>query len=293
MTNTTPIQDVFIGRAHGVGHILRDRVWRMVAFASNEPLLVELLPNNPPTLRFRRKSDGDSCIEFGNITPGGLANVVFGEEQILKSEVIGSTIQTVKNRDGVAPITVKFADMFAQTDTSSSTTKTGVSTSLTVKATEKIEGLVGASFEQSITLAANREVTDTHGKSATSSASGEEATTIPKGDSVQITETRARTDVIIPVTAVGLFVHTVAVGKHSGGRWKGKRGVGYAMWDSWQNFCDVIRRDAPDNWDLTGSFKDHPAWHADLWALDPLHAAISYEVTYQGRIDRTYTVRAI
>ena len=164
MTEKT-LQSIFLPRAQGVGHLMRDRVWRMTAFASNEPLTVELLDGPAPMIRYRRVSDGDACIEIGAITPGPLAAVHWGEEQVLRSEQIGSTQQTIDNRDGPAPVSVKFADVFAETHSSSSSSKTGVSASITVKSTQKIGGVVG--FEESITLAANREVSESEGSSST------------------------------------------------------------------------------------------------------------------------------
>ena len=84
----------------------------------------------------------------------------------------------------------------------------------------------------------------------------------------------------VKVTAHGKFTHTVAVGKHSGGHFVGHHNKGYARWDSWNDFVDVVNRRAPDNWDLAASFKQKPAWHADLWALDALESDVAYEVTY-------------
>ena len=267
---------------------MRDRVWRTAGFASNELLTVELLDGPKPTLRYRRTSDGDSCIEIGEITPTGLANVLWGEERTLKSEQIGSTSQIVDNRNGVAPIPVKLADQFAKTDSQSESEKTGVSVSVTVKASQKIGGV--ASFEESITAAANHEISETHGSSVTHSESGEEHTVVPVGKRVRITETRSRSDVEIPVTAVGQFNHTLGIGKHSGGHWKGGAGRGYGWWKSWEDFVECVKGDAPDNRDFATSLREHPPWHTDLWALNPLDAAVCYTVTWEGRMMRTYTV---
>ena len=286
----TSLQDLFRGRAQGVGHLMRDRVWRTAGFASNELLTVELLAGPNPTLRYRRASDSDLCIEIGEITPTGLANVVWGEERTLKSEQIGSTTQVVDNRNGVAPIPVKLADQFAQTNSKSESEKTGVSVSVTVKASQKIGGV--ASFEESITAAANHEISETQGSSATRSESGEEQTVVPVGTRVRITETRARSDVEIPVTAVGQFSHTLGIGKHSGGDWRGGSGRGYGWWGSWDNFVACVKGDAPDNWDFATSLREHPPWHADLWALNTINAAVAYTVTFVGRSQRTYTVGA-
>ena len=287
MTEKT-LQSIFLPRAQGVGHLMRDRVWRMTAFASNEPLTVELLDGPAPTIRYRRVSDGDACIEIGNITPGALAAVHWGEEQVLRSEQIGSTQQTIDNRGGPAPISVKFADVFAETHSSSSSSKTGVSASITVKSTQKIGGVAG--FEESITIAANREVSESEGSSSTRSETADEATTVPAGKRVRITETRTRSDVDIPVTAQGTFTHTLGIGKHSGGDWQGKPGEGHGWWSSWDDFVQCVDGQAPDNWDFATSLREHPPWQADRWALNPIDGAVAYVVSWEGRVVRTYTV---
>ena len=286
-----PIHEIFLGRAQGVGHLMRDRVWRMAGFASDEPLSVELIPGDTPTIRYRRESDSDACIEIGQITPGALAAVHWGEEQVLRSEQIGSTQQTIDNRKGPAAVSVKFADVFSETHSSSSSSKTGVSVSVTVKSSQKIEGV--ASFDESITAAANREVSESEGSSSTRSVTGDESTTVPAGKRVKITETRTRSDVEIPVTAQGTFTHTLGIGKHSGGDWKGKSGEGFGWWSSWDDFKQCVDGQAPDNWPFATSLREHPPWHADLWALDPIDAAVAYVVTWEGRVVRAYTVETL
>ena len=282
------LESIFLPRARGVGHLMRDRVWRMTAFASDEPLTVELLGGPAPTIRYRRVSDGDACIEIGSITPGPLAAVHWGEEQVLRSEQIGSTQQTIDNRHGPAPVSVKFADVFSETHSSSSSSKAGVSVSVTVKSTQKIGGAVG--FEESITAAANREVSESEGSSSTHSDTADEATTVPAGKRVRITETRTRSDVDIPVTAQGTFTHTLGIGKHSGGDWKGKPGEGHGLWSSWDDFVRCVDGQAPDNWDFGTSLREHPPWHADRWALNPIDGAVAYVVSWEGRVVRTYMV---
>ena len=285
-----PLHEVFRGRAQGVGHLMRDRVWRMVGFSSDEALLVELIPGPNPTIRYRRESDHDSCIEIGNITPMGLTHVMWGEETFLESRQIGSTEEIVDNRKGVSTINVKFSDLFGHTETRSDSEKTSVSVSVTVKASEKIEGV--ASFEEAITAAANHEVSETQGSSSTRTETGEENTSVPVGKRVRIVETRTRSNVEIPVTATGKFSHTLALGKHSGGKFRGGHGRGYGSWSSFEDFASCVRGEAPDNWDFATSLREHPPWQADLWALNPIDARVAYTVTYNGRTSRTYLVEA-
>ena len=40
------------------------------------------------------------------------------------------------------------------------------------------------------------------------------------------------------------------------------------------------------------AFKEHPAYHADLWALDALNATVKYKASFEGRVVRSYTVEA-
>ena len=282
------IHEVFLGRAQGVGHLMRDRVWRMVGFASNEPLRVELLAGVKPTLRFRRVSDGDALIEIGEITPIGLTDLVWGEEQTLHSREIGSTEEIVDNRNGVSSIDLKFSDVFSETHSSSESEKMGENISLTIKSSQKIEGV--ASFDESMTVAANHEISNTHGKSVTRGGSGEERTTIPVGKRVRITEIRTQSDVVIPVTAKGKFTHTFGIGKHSSGNWKGDNSKGHGWWPSWEDFVLCVLGNAPDNWDFATSLREHPPWRADLWALNEIQVNMAYTVKFTGRVQRRYTV---
>ena len=288
--NVKPLHEVFLGRARGVGHILRDRVWRMTAFSSKEDLEVELLqnPDGTSTLRYHRSSDGDGCIEFANIKPDGLAAVHFGEETTLKSEMVGSISEVIDNRYGAADIAVKFHDLFRKTESQETDKKAGTSVKVSVKSTESIEGV--ASFEESVEAEAHAEIDESEGESTTNETEGEEGTTVPKGKRVRIVETREKADVSLDVTAHGKFSFLLTVGKHSGGKFVGHQGRGFVSWDSWQDFVDVISGNSPDNWDLAESFKEKSAYRSDLWVLKPLSANVRYVVKFEGRVSRSYTV---
>ena len=277
-------------RVQGVAHILRDRVYRMTGATSGEPFRVYLLQGGDGliTLQYRRVSDADALIEIGNIKPDGLANVVFGDERILKSELIGSTSETVDNRDGAEEIEVRLKDLFGRKESKETRKSAGTSISATVEASEEIEGV--ASFKESVRTEAHAEISETEGSETSREDEGEEKTKVPVGIRVKITETRTRADTEMDVTARGKFLFTLAAGKHSGGHWKGKQGRGHVFWSSWQDFEDVVMRRAPDNYDLAESFKGHPPWHADLWVLDPMDSEVRYTVKFEGRVLRDYRV---
>ena len=285
-----PLFEVFERTAQGIAHILRNRdVWRMAGSTSGEPFSVGQYPNpdgETVTLQFRRKRDGDGMIEFRNVKASGLASVVFGDEHILRREQLGSVSEEVDNRHGVAPVEVKFRDLFSQTDSKSTDKSAGTSVSVSVEASESIEGV--ASFSEKIETEAHAEITESEGSETSREQEGEESTVVPEGKRVAITETRERADGLITVTAQGKFDFNFVAGKHSGGKFVGGHN---AYFDSWEQFCDVVNGDAPDNINLAKSFKEHKPWHADLWALDPLNAEVRYDVHFEGRVRRTYTVK--
>ena len=289
--SSRPLYEVFEHRARGIGHILRDRgIWRMAGFAANEPLHEYQYPNDDGsvTLAFVRRSDGRARIEFRNVKPAGLSEVNFGEETVLKSEFLGSNEEIVDNRDGTGDIEVSFRDLFAKSDEKSKETKksAGTSVSVTVSASESIEGV--ASFDESITAEAHAEYSESESSTTSTSREeeGEESTVVPVGKRVRITENRSRADTQQEVTARGDFTFGIAAGKHSGGRFVGR----FAKFDSWSDFCDAVRGEAPDNVCLAESFKNRHPWHADLWALNPLNSEVKYNVKFEGRVMRTYKV---
>ena len=72
------------------------------------------------------------------------------------------------------------------------------------------------------------------------------------GKRARITETRTRADVEVSVTADGKYNHVIKIGHHSGGKFVHH---GYAKWDTFQDFVDVVEGRAPSNWSLADSFR--------------------------------------
>ena len=292
--SSKPIHEVFLRRARGVGHILRDRVFRMTGFSASEPLTVEVDQQDDGSMRirFRRESDGHGVIEFQNVQASSVSAIHFGEETLQNPETLGSNVEVVDNRKGVAEIPVSFRDLFSKSHGKEHTDEksAGTSVSVEVTASQSIEGVAG--FEEKVSAEAHAEISqsDTETEDTTSEFEGEEGTTVPVGKRVRITETRTRADVVQDVTGHGDFTFSLQVGKHSGGKFVGGHNRGWAKWDSWQQFVDVVKREAPDNWGLAKSFKEHHAYHADLWALDPLDAEVRYVVKFTGRVMRSYVV---
>ena len=294
MEKTLP--DVFLRRAQGIGHILRDRgIYRMQGFGGGEPLTAYLYdnPDGSNRLMFRRSSDGDAAIQFNNMMPGDLDQTHFGEETILSAELIGSSVAVIDNRAGVADVDVDFRETFSEEDSKEKAKEksAGTSVSVSVEAEEGIEGI--ASFKESVEAEAHAEISESESDTSTDghTSDDDERTTVPVGMRVRITQNRRRADTSIHVTAHGPFTHDVTVGKHSGGHFvSGRHGRGKAHWDTWDQFEAVIHRDAPANWDLAESFAKRGPWHADLWALDPLNSGVAYTLKYQGRVLYDYTV---
>lgn len=292
---TRPIHEVFLHRAQGVGHLLRGRIWRTDGWAANEALVSEQINNGDGTitLRYHRKSDGDGCIEFANIKAKGMdgGGLHYGEEHLLKSEALGSAVETYRN-GGKHPVTVKFRDLFSHSThkEKEDSESAGTSTSVEVSATESIEGF--GEISETVTEEIHAEIahSESSGEETSKEFEGEEETEVGPGECIKVTENRSRADTVQDVSGHADFSFVMTIGKHSGGRFHGKNGEGYARFDTWEQFLDVIRGRAPDNWPLARSFKQHGPWHADLWALNPLDSEVRFQVKFTGRQVRDYRV---
>ena len=60
---------------------------------------------------------------------------------------------------------------------------------------------------------------------------------------------------------------------------------GYAQWNTFQDFRDVVEGRAPSNWSLADSFRKRPLLDSLKWALDELNASVRYKVKV-GRAGR-------
>ena len=287
MSKSIPLFEVFRVRAHGVQHILRFACAGAMAFEGIKPedYIVDS-KGDGTELWYTSPHDKYAHIVFSNIKAAGVSGIKYGTSTVTKEEQIGSNEQIVDNRDGVADVEVKFSDLFSETDSKEDSKSAGTSVSVTVESQQNIEGF--ASFDESVTAEAHAEMEESEGHSTTHEDTGEEGTTVPKGKRVRIVETRSKASGEIPVSARGDFTFSMTIGHHGSHGWHS----GTARFDSWQQFCDVITRNAPDNYPLAKYFKDHPPYHADLWALNPLDSEVRYIIKFEGRVMRTYSVQA-
>ena len=230
-------------------------------------------------------------IEFGNIQAMDPRNVLFGPETLLKSEQLGATSQTVNN-GGYRDININLRDLFGKEDSSEESTEKSAGTSLkvSVESEQDVEGF--AKFKESVEAEAHAEVSESSSRSQTSSheEEGGEDTSVPPGGCIIALESRARADTSQVVTASGAFTHTVRVGQYSH-KVAPKHKWGMVQWDSWAQFVDVVKGEAPDNWPWATKFKEHPPNHGDLWALADINSPLRYVVKFEGKIIRKYSVQ--
>ena len=299
MPKATPIHEIFLSRARGVGHLMRFYFPGLDGFRSDESLSVDMIPGSGttgPTLRYWRRwisatgKRRHGFVEFANITAADPRSVVFGPETTLKSEVIASLKEPVHN-GGYAPITVKFEDVFGKetADEESEDKSAGTSVKVAIESEQDIEGF--AKFKESVEAEAHAEVSESssHSEAVSTEQAGGEETEIPEGKTVIITETRSRADTVQTVTASGRFTHTVRVGQYTP-HVKPQHKWWAAEWPSWDQFKDVVHGDAPDNWPMVETFKAHPPQHGDMWALADVNAPLRYEISFEGKIIRAYSV---
>ena len=282
-----PLHEVFMRRARGIAQACGERVSHIPAIRPNEPVKVTLhRDGDSSTLRFYFTNHHDACLELSEIKPNGLANVVFGDQNVLNSQQIGSISEEVDNLDGVGDVEVNFRDLFAEKETSDSTHSEGGSVKTSIESEQSIEGV--ASFKESVEVEAHAEISESRGSETDKEDEGSEGTTVPIGKRARITETRTRADVEVSVTADGKFNHVTKIGHHSGGKFVHH---GYAKWDTWQDFVDVVEGRAPSNWSLADSFRKRPLLDSLKWVLGELNAAVRYKVKWEGRVLRTYSVK--
>ena len=290
-----PLHEVFMKRARGVAQACGNRVSRFPAIRPDEPVKVTM-NSAGNRLNFYFTNHHDACVEFSEIKPDGLANVVFGDEHVLNSTQLGSISEEIDNRNGVGDVEVNFRDLFAEKETSESTHSEGGSVKTSIESEQSIEGV--ASFKESVEVEAHAEISESQGSETDKESEGSEGTTVPgpifdpdtgemkaPGKRVRITETRTRADVEVEVSAQGKFNHVTKIGLHSGGHFKHGH---YAQWNTFQDFRDVVQGRAPSNWSLADSFRKTPLMDSLKWVLDELSAAVRYKVKWEGRIVRTY-----
>ena len=296
MSNARPIHEVFNKRARGVGHVLRDRVPRFHGFKGQEKLVPRVYDQDGGSMliQFYRENDIGAVIEFGNVTAAGTANTRYGPETILKAQDLGAVSEMVDNRTGYKPIEVDFNDLFSKTDTKEDTKSGGTSTKITLDASESIAGF--GSIKESIAEEVHAEFAEREGTTTKNERSGGEGTIVPVGKRVQIIMTRKRVDSELEVTSNAMFTHQLHVGQHDhrwNHGWKGHRTRDNFFWDTWEQFVDVVKGEAPSNYELGMSFMKHPASHADLWVLDALEGEVKYKVKFEGKIIKEFAVHGV
>ena len=295
--NAKPIQEVFRQRAQRIGFVLKNRIGRFHGWNPNgEPMRVEVRDagGDAKLIHFIRRSDPRCYIEFGNVVAAGTANTRYGPETVLASQDLGAVSEMVDNRTGFKSIEVGFADLFSKTDTKEDKKSGGTSLRISVDASEGIEGF--GSIKESVTSEVHAEFAETEGSSVKNERSGDEGTIVPVGKRVKIIETRKRADTQLEVFSDAQFTFNLKCGSHDprwNHGWKKGGPPHKAYWNTWQDFVDVIKGEAPDNIDLAENFHKHPAHHYDLSVLDPLDGEVKYTVRFEGKIIKDYSVQGV
>ena len=303
-----PIHQVFEHKAKGLLHLMRGRgIWGLATFDLDHSLAV-VEEQNDDSINLLFKVDKDHGVMFRNIIGAGITDVTYGEETIAEETDLGSVSEVADNRKGVGELEVEFNDMFSQSDSKESEKGGGGSIKLTVEAEQSIEGV--ASFKESVETEVHTEFSESTGSENTKEQGADEGTTIPVGKRVRITQTRKRADGTTQVAAKGKFNYALEFGKFDGFKRVTHKshheifnpdltihhhissGIPSVAFDNEQQLRDVVTSNAPSNWPMAQSFIDRPAYHADLWALDPLDSSVRYQVNFEGRIVRTYRVEA-
>ena len=293
MERGKPIHEVFKNRAHRIGVVLSRKIPRFTNWRYNEPVHAFVHQNRDGTslVQFQRASDPGCWIEFGEVNAEGTENTHYGKETLLKAEDLGA-VDAHYHNGGYEDIEIKFRDLFSKTDTKETKKSGGTSTKISLEAEEGVEGF--GSIKESLEQEVHAEFAESEGTAVSNEREGEEATVVPPGKAIVVRETRRRVDSELEVTSNADFSFNLRAGAHEhrwNHGWKGKRPYGHAFWNSWQDFCDVVRGEAPDNIELATAFQHHPARHYELDVLLPLDGKVRYKVRFEGKIIKLYDVR--
>ena len=296
-----PIHEVFLPRAQGLFHLLRQYVPSFTGAKSRESLRVDQFngADGSITLRYSMRRGGlfwghpcTPMLEFRNITPDSPESVVFGPETTLKSERIGATTETVDNRAGDGDVEVDFSDLFSKEDSKedSKDKSAGGSVKVSIEAEQSVEGV--ASFKEAVETEAHAEVSESTSTSSSTGKedTGDEGTIVKPGHCKVIAETRSRADTRQTVTADGAFSFALAVGQYTHAVKRQHQWM-WTVWESWQQFLDCVNQQAPDNYPMADSFQRRPIEHADRWALKALDVPLRYDVKFEGKVIRSFAVR--
>ena len=284
MSNThKPVHEVFMRRARGIGHILRNHVDSMKGFAANEKLSPNLVINGDnTTLQYYRDDGGDrhsykhdGCVQIGAIQPADAKNIEFGAEHIDKSEVIAENVLIFDNRGGDSDLEVDLRSSFGESEESETSESAGASVSIEIESEQDISGV--AKFREQIQAEAHTEISKRRTASTTNEDDYDESMVVLPGKRKKVTQRRSRASGEIAVTAHGDFTYSVMVGYHSH-YWH--HGI---YWATWEEFSDVIQGDAPDNCPLSQLIKRQPLYHADMWVLDDIDSELRYSIKFEGR----------
>ena len=242
------------------------------------------------TVVFSRADNGYSRMVFANITPKDLLHLNFSSPQVLKSEQIDANAEQVDNIKGSAPIKETYEGTFAASETAEQSISAGAS--LSIGATFKEGGDASpVSAEQTMTAEVHSEWSKTTDKESEVSRTVSYEEEVQPGDAIEIFATRSVDKVKRIITGTGDFSYTIQVGKWRHGNWERPRHtVGTVGWDSLDDLILTCQGNAPDNYNLSGSFKKRPPEaEAMHWLVAPLIAPFRQEIIYDD-VTNTHVV---
>ena len=227
-------KEMFRDRALAVAEAVGGKVWRWEDFKKSEGF--QRFYGKDTLVSWRRKNDKQGTVQFGNIQPLKVDDLVKHDAFVLDSELIDSVSVVVDNRNSSVDIGYHYNAEFAKVVTEEEAFSAGFSVSVRNCFTA---GNDASPVKNETEITAEAHSDFSKGSSETSSVSRGSGfdITIPGGKRVKIWATRSIEKQRRKITGKGTFTHDVAIGRHWDGEWKSK---GTRKWDTYEEFLNAF-----------------------------------------------------
>lgn len=225
--------------------------------------------DDPRKIFFLRSTDAAAKIEFANMTPRDLEDIVFGEPTVLRSRNVESVSYEVLNYDNIVPQDWSYSGTFGNIVTEEESVKVAATLTASTEFGTGDGSPVSAKqkFSLSITSAWGRQRGEQDSKSNTFTFGGSGATAVPPGVDMRFTAIRTEEDWRGRISGVCTFDHDIRIGIHAYKKGRGTRWLGYKYWSSVDDLLACCDGTAPIHWDLAQYFESHPPDPAKVDAI--------------------------
>lgn len=269
------VADLLISRARYIGYAMRDidgdHLWRWHGYHHHkDPLKVGGYYDGGKRVDYRRTQDKYAMIEFKNIRAVDITDKQTSTKPVGNPRNIDAANIVLNNYDGLGPMELSYEADFGKT--------TGKEDALTLGFEQSVRAMlrlgsdaspVGGELETTIT--ATQEKAKTISSGTSENRITDYPVSAPPGYDLEYVGTRVVQDMEVTITGKGQLEHSVQLGKHWSGKWKGNDGEHGKTWPRWgwwasvEDLCEVLKGNGARDQFFWEHFHSHPA---PQWLID-------------------------